>query len=199
MNLNPATLAVVIGDLVESLVRHGHPQDRAAEQPRRQRPQAGAPRAVRARRPPSSSSATGTRPSTTFTTRSSTSATIMPARWRPRWPWPTARSWSARNRRRHAGGGRGPHGQTRFEAVNRGWVSITRPWHLLTTNAGAGNPHAATAEKGRRLIEVLVDRLAGFLVELSAANWTSGFRIEVLKAHGRTSVTMAWQARKHRQ
>ena len=58
---------------------------------------------------------------------------------------------------------------TRFDAVNRGWVSITRPWHLLTTNAGAGNPHAATAEKGRRLIDVLVDRLAGFLVELSEA------------------------------
>jgi len=48
-------------------------------------------------------------------------------------------------------------------------VSITRPWHLLTTNAGAGNPHAATAEKGRQLVEVLTDRLAGFLVELSEA------------------------------
>ena len=59
--------------------------------------------------------------------------------------------------------------ETRFEAVNRGWVSITRPWHLLTTNAGAGNPHAAVAEKGRRLIEAVVERLAPFLVELSAA------------------------------
>jgi creatinine amidohydrolase len=58
---------------------------------------------------------------------------------------------------------------TRFEAINRGWISITRPWHLLTTNAGAGNPHAASAEKGRRLMELLVDRLATFLVELSAA------------------------------
>jgi creatinine amidohydrolase len=57
----------------------------------------------------------------------------------------------------------------RFEAVNRGWISITRPWHLLTTNAGAGNPHAATAEKGRRLVDLLVERLAAFLVELSAA------------------------------
>jgi creatinine amidohydrolase len=63
----------------------------------------------------------------------------------------------------------GEKAKTRFEAVNRGWVSITRPWHLLTTNAGAGNPHAATAEKGHRLMEVLVERLSGFLVELSAA------------------------------
>lgn len=57
---------------------------------------------------------------------------------------------------------------TRFEAVNRGWVSMTRPWHLLTTNTGAGNPHPATAEKGRRMVEQVVERLATFLVELSA-------------------------------
>jgi len=59
--------------------------------------------------------------------------------------------------------------KTRFEAVNRGWVSITRPWHLLTKNAGSGYPHAATADKGRRFMELLVDRLATFLVELSEA------------------------------
>jgi creatinine amidohydrolase len=65
--------------------------------------------------------------------------------------------------------------RTRFEAVNRGWVSITRPWHLLTTNAGVGSPHAATPEKGRRLMELLVERLAGFLVELSAAELDDRF------------------------
>ncbi len=59
--------------------------------------------------------------------------------------------------------------KTRFEAVNCGWVSITRPWHLLTTNAGVGNPHAATAEKGQRHMNALVERLSQFLVELSAA------------------------------
>lgn len=59
--------------------------------------------------------------------------------------------------------------KSRFEAVNRGWVSITRPWHLLTTNSGAGNPHAATADKGRRMMEQLVERLSTFLVELAAS------------------------------
>lgn len=58
---------------------------------------------------------------------------------------------------------------TRFDAVNHGWVSITRPWHLLTTNTGSGNPHAASAEKGQRLMEVLVERLSGFLVQLCAS------------------------------
>ena len=56
---------------------------------------------------------------------------------------------------------------TQLDAVNRGWVSITRPWHLLTTNTGAGNPHPATAEKGMQLMEVMVERLASFLVELA--------------------------------
>ncbi len=64
---------------------------------------------------------------------------------------------------------------TRFDAVNQGWISITRPWHLLTTNSGSGNPHAATPEKGRALMEVLVERIAGFLVELSAAQLDESF------------------------
>jgi creatinine amidohydrolase len=57
---------------------------------------------------------------------------------------------------------------SRLEAINRGWVSITRPWHLVTTNTGLGNPAAATAEKGQRLMDLLVERLAGFLVQLAA-------------------------------
>ncbi len=65
--------------------------------------------------------------------------------------------------------------KTRLEAVNRGWVEITRPWHLLTTNSGAGDPRPATAEKGRELTEIVVDRLAGFLVELAACSMNDRF------------------------
>ena len=64
---------------------------------------------------------------------------------------------------------------TRFDAVNRGWVNITRPWHLLTTNSGAGYPHKATAEKGRRMMQIVVDRLSQFLVELSDAQLDGQF------------------------
>lgn len=56
---------------------------------------------------------------------------------------------------------------SRFDAVNRGWVEITRPWHLLTTNSGAGDPRPATAEKGLLLTEIVVQRIASFLVDLS--------------------------------
>lgn len=58
---------------------------------------------------------------------------------------------------------------TRFEAVNEKWISITRPWHLLTSQSGSGNPHAASEEKGRRVLELVVQRIAPFLVELSEA------------------------------
>jgi creatinine amidohydrolase len=63
----------------------------------------------------------------------------------------------------------GATARSRFEAVGRGWVEITRPWHLLTTNSGAGDPRPATAEKGRRITEAVVDRIASFLTELSAS------------------------------
>lgn len=63
----------------------------------------------------------------------------------------------------------GATASTRFEAVNKGWVSITRPWHLLTTNSGSGNPHAAAPAKAEKMMAVIVERLGNFLAELSAA------------------------------
>ncbi|MBX3422974.1 MAG: creatininase family protein [Pirellulaceae bacterium] len=65
--------------------------------------------------------------------------------------------------------------QLRFQALREGWVTLTRPWHLLTTNSGSGNPHAATADKGRRLGEAIVQRVAPFLVELSGCQLDSDF------------------------
>jgi creatinine amidohydrolase len=58
---------------------------------------------------------------------------------------------------------------TRLEAVNKGWISITRPWHLVSANTGLGNPLAASADKGRRLMDVLVERIGQFLIDLAAA------------------------------
>ena len=64
---------------------------------------------------------------------------------------------------------------TRFDAINSGWVSITRPWHLLTSNTGSGNPHPATADKGEKLMNVIVERLSGFLVELADSELDDNF------------------------
>jgi creatinine amidohydrolase len=64
---------------------------------------------------------------------------------------------------------------TRFEAINRGWVSISRPWHLATTNTGLGDPRAATAEKGQRLMDALSERLGLFLYELATTPYDATF------------------------
>jgi creatinine amidohydrolase len=64
---------------------------------------------------------------------------------------------------------------TVFEAINRGWISITRPWHLATTNTGAGDPGPASAEKGTKLMDVMVQRLGDFLIELARAPYHERF------------------------
>ncbi|QDU80930.1 Creatinine amidohydrolase [Polystyrenella longa] len=67
---------------------------------------------------------------------------------------------------------------SRFEAVNKGWVSISRPFGLLTTNTGSGNPHAATPEKGEKLLNLIVERLGDFLFDLSEADIDIDFPFE---------------------
>jgi creatinine amidohydrolase len=64
---------------------------------------------------------------------------------------------------------------SRFEAINRGWISITRPWHLVSASTGLGDPRAATAEKGQRLMDALTLRLGDFLRDLAAAEMDERF------------------------
>lgn len=66
----------------------------------------------------------------------------------------------------------------RFEALEKGWVAITRPWHLLTTNSGCGNPHAASAEKGHEMMAGIRKRLVPFVVQLSHASIDETFPFE---------------------
>lgn len=54
-----------------------------------------------------------------------------------------------------------------FEAINKGWVFIARPWHLVTKNSGHGDPGKASKEKGKKYLNVLVERLSKFICELS--------------------------------
>ena len=69
----------------------------------------------------------------------------------------------------------GERRELRFEALREGWVALTRPWHLLTTNSGSGNPHQATANKGEQLTEAIVARVAPFLAELSQSDLSEPF------------------------
>ena len=62
-----------------------------------------------------------------------------------------------------------------LEALDKGWVAITRPWHLLTMNSGSGNPHAASSDKGKRLTQAIVERIAPFLTQLATAEASDTF------------------------
>ncbi|MGH8018608.1 MAG: creatininase family protein [Opitutaceae bacterium] len=48
-------------------------------------------------------------------------------------------------------------------------VWFSRDWPAFTKDTGVGNPKQATAEKGRKVMDLLVDGLAPVLVELSRA------------------------------
>ena len=57
----------------------------------------------------------------------------------------------------------------RLKSLQEKQIWITRPWHLLTTNSGYGNPKKATPEKGEKIIEGATDRIAEIILELSEA------------------------------
>ncbi|HKM53789.1 MAG: creatininase family protein [Isosphaeraceae bacterium] len=64
---------------------------------------------------------------------------------------------------------------SRFTAVNQGWVEITRPWHLLTTNSGSGDPRLATAAKGQAVTQRVSQCIGQFLVELAQSPLDESF------------------------
>jgi creatinine amidohydrolase len=70
---------------------------------------------------------------------------------------------------------RGRARKPKLNALAKGWVKITRPFHLMTENCGSGDPSLATAEKGKRLYDVAVERLGSYLVELCAARMDARF------------------------
>ncbi len=72
----------------------------------------------------------------------------------------------------------GERRKLRFRALREGWVGLSRPWHLLTTNTGSGNPHDASADKGERLTEEIVARIAPFLAEISQSQLDDYFPFE---------------------
>jgi creatinine amidohydrolase len=65
-----------------------------------------------------------------------------------------------------AGEGRARASQLR--GVREGWAWAPRRWTQVTPDTGIGNPAKATPEKGEAYVNAAVERIASFLVELSA-------------------------------
>ena len=68
-----------------------------------------------------------------------------------------------------------PTSKFRLAGMQAGWARAPRPWDKYTEDSGAGDPRAATAEKGARFFEAVTRELAAFLVELSNAELDERF------------------------
>ncbi len=62
-----------------------------------------------------------------------------------------------------------------FDGINEGWVTIARRWDRLTDSSGVGNPEKSTAEKGKKYLDVTINKISEFLVELSKKEMTEKF------------------------
>lgn len=66
--------------------------------------------------------------------------------------------------------GRAGDGKTRpfrFEALEKGWISTSRDFARLNDHAAAGDPAGASAERGRRYLDLVCGRISAFLAELA--------------------------------
>jgi len=57
----------------------------------------------------------------------------------------------------------------RFEALRQGWVQTSRDFSKINDHCASGDPSKASADKGRRYLDLVCDRIADFLVELAGA------------------------------
>lgn len=57
----------------------------------------------------------------------------------------------------------------RFEALNEGWVQTSRRFKNLNDYCAVGDPADASAEKGRKYLDLVCERISEFLVELANA------------------------------
>ncbi len=58
----------------------------------------------------------------------------------------------------------------KISAFREGWAWAPRNWRQVTDDTGSGNPAAATAEKGKRYVEAVTERVASFFVDLAKAD-----------------------------
>jgi creatinine amidohydrolase len=66
--------------------------------------------------------------------------------------------------------GAGAARKFKIAAFREGWAWAPRQWRQVTDDTGSGNPAASTAEKGKRYVDAVTEKVATFLVELAKAD-----------------------------
>ena len=65
--------------------------------------------------------------------------------------------------------------RSRLPTLEKHGGEFLRPWHLYTKNGGVGDPTKATREKGAKIVEAAVQRIADMLVELAQTEQNERF------------------------
>jgi creatinine amidohydrolase len=68
-----------------------------------------------------------------------------------------------------------PSHPSRLPLLQKYGGKFSRPWHLFTRNGGVGDPTKATREKGEKVVQATVERIADILVELCAVKYDKRF------------------------
>jgi creatinine amidohydrolase len=55
----------------------------------------------------------------------------------------------------------------RFEALKKGWVKTSRNFSKLNDHCAVGDPSKASAEKGKKYLEIVITRISDFLIDLA--------------------------------
>jgi creatinine amidohydrolase len=68
--------------------------------------------------------------------------------------------------------GDGKSKKLKFSGREEGWLWAPREWTAVTGDTGIGNPRLASAEKGKKYLDMAIKKIAGFLVELNNTSAT---------------------------
>ena len=66
--------------------------------------------------------------------------------------------------------GDGHERRFRIGALREGWAWAPRDWKQITADTGVGNPKASSAEKGQKYLEIVIEKLSQFFIELAKAD-----------------------------
>jgi len=63
--------------------------------------------------------------------------------------------------------GEGKNKKLIFKGRQEGWLWAPRPWTIVSTDTGIGNPEKASKEKGQRYLDDCIKKIADFFIELA--------------------------------
>jgi creatinine amidohydrolase len=58
----------------------------------------------------------------------------------------------------------------RFAAIREGWAWAERKWMQVTRDTGVGDPRKASAEKGKKYLEAVTEKIGNFFYEVAQAD-----------------------------